>query len=571
MNFESSPEAFVSLVAPSRYETIAPIGRGGMAEVFLSVMVGAGGIAKLAVLKRIWPELATDPIFLAMFLDEARLSVRMAHPNLVQTYEVIEEDDGLAIAMEYLDGQPLGRAFTRLSGTNVLSLPQRVRIITKLLAGLDYAHELTDYDGTPLSVVHRDVSPQNVFITYDGSVKLVDFGVSKSVADAHDTRPGTLKGKFSYMAPELFQGQVADRRADIFAVGVILWEMLAVRRFWSGVADNQIAAYLLSDRPLPSLPAELGLPIELEEICSRALSRDPDRRYATAAEMEADLDDVLTRSHETSDRLLGKAVADGFAAERAERQALIDRHLRKIRSGSYPLRSGSYPVVGGGYATPSASLPPVSIPGSASSKRFRWSAAGVFLALPVLVLAAVLLGRGAMNHRAPPAIQAPPQTAMAGRVARSAPPTSSRPREASVAPPRDVAAERRNATEPRRSTRAEGPKLRPAEIARRERDRRSSAPPAHRDGPRAMTAAPAPSLVAPASRPDFAAGLPRASAQPRPIDMTSPFPQRSGASARPINNMASPGTPRAAPPPRYIETTNPFLPKGAPPPSSEAE
>jgi serine/threonine-protein kinase len=248
----SSPETTRPSAFQPRYQTIAPIGRGGMAEVFLAVMTSAGGVSKLAVLKQIWPELAGDPHFLAMFLDEARLSVRMSHPNLVQTYEVIDDGTRLAIAMEYLDGQPLARVMNRLRGAQALDLPLRLRIVARVLAALDYAHELHDYDGTPLAVVHRDVSPHNVFITYEGGVKLVDFGVAKNLASAHQTRPGTLKGKFSYMAPEQFLGRPSDRRADIFSVGVMLWEMLAERRFWNGASDNEIAGTTRSSGRWPA-------------------------------------------------------------------------------------------------------------------------------------------------------------------------------------------------------------------------------------------------------------------------------------------------------------------------------
>ena len=190
----------------NRYEPIAQIGRGGMAEVLLAMMDAGAGARRLAVLKRIGPELATDPDFVTMFLDEARLSLRLSHANVVQTYEVLVGDDELAIAMEYLDGQPLTRVLNRmLRGPGELGLPLRLRILTRVLAGLEHAHTLVDLDGTPLGVVHRDVSPQNVFVTYDGQVKLVDFGVAKTIAASHQTRPGAIKGKLAYMAPEQLQ------------------------------------------------------------------------------------------------------------------------------------------------------------------------------------------------------------------------------------------------------------------------------------------------------------------------------------------------------------------------------
>jgi serine/threonine-protein kinase len=318
-----------------RYEPIVQIGRGGMAEVLLALVHAGGDVRRLAVLKRTWPELATDPEFVTMFLDEARLALRLAHANVVQTYEVLTGGGELAIAMEYLDGQPLTRVLNRLlRGRNDLPLPLRLRIVCNVLTGLEYAHTLTDLDGTPLQLVHRDVSPANVFITYDGQVKLVDFGVAKTLAASHHTRPGTLKGKIAYMAPEQMQRPFVDRRADLFSVGVVLWEMLAARRMWQGMTEVDIVAHLAAGRAMPELPApvEAALPAGLDAICARALEPDPNHRYQTAAEMESDIERVLIGSADSHARNLGKVVSLAFAAERAERQAIVERHVR--RSGS---------------------------------------------------------------------------------------------------------------------------------------------------------------------------------------------------------------------------------------------
>lgn len=309
----------------ARYSPIAQIGRGGMAEVVLAIMDAGGGVRRLAVLKRIWPELANDPEFVAMFGDEGRLSLRLNHPNVVQTYEVLVSEGELAIAMEYLDGQPLTRVLNRLRGPGELSLPLRLRILTNVLAGLEHAHTLTDLDGTPLEVVHRDVSPHNVFITYDGRVKLVDFGVAKTLAASHHTRPGTLKGKLAYMAPEQFQRTSVDRRVDVFALGVMLWEMLAGRRMWHGMTEVEIVAHLASARPLPSLPSDCNLPIGLDAICARALDPNPDERYQAAADLEMDLERALVGSADSHARDLGKVVSLAFDTERAERRSIIHR------------------------------------------------------------------------------------------------------------------------------------------------------------------------------------------------------------------------------------------------------
>jgi serine/threonine protein kinase len=316
-----------------RYREFARIGRGGMAEVFLAVACEAT-VSKLVVLKRIWPELASDPTFAAMFLDEARLSVRMSHPNVVQTHEVTEQDGRLTIAMEYLDGQPLTRVQNRLSaarGATELTLALRLRIIIEILAGLGHVHDLTDYDGRPLGVVHRDVSPHNVFITYDGHVKLVDFGVAKMVAASQETRPGTIKGKLAYMAPDQLrpqaQAQTIDRRADLFSVGVILWELLSGRRMWQGMTEVTIVRHLSYGLPLPPLRPMTALPSGLEDVCRKALAMNPDDRYASAGEMEHALQGMLPLVADSHTRHLGKLVSMAFARERAERQAVIDRNL----------------------------------------------------------------------------------------------------------------------------------------------------------------------------------------------------------------------------------------------------
>jgi serine/threonine-protein kinase len=335
-------QAIASPTGPSgrRYEPIAQIGRGGMAEVLLTMVHTGGGVRRLEVLKQIWPELATDPDFVTMFLDEARLSLRLNHANVVQTYEVLSGGGQLAIAMEYLDGQPLTRVLSRLvRGPNALSLPLRLRVMMNVLAGLEHAHTLTDLDGTPLEVVHRDVSPQNVFVTYDGRVKLVDFGVAKTLAALHNTRPGAVKGKLAYMAPEQLQCASVDRRADLFAVGVMLWEILAARRMWQGKTEVDIVSHLANGRLFPPLPLDASLPPALDAICTRALDPDPDKRYQTAAEFEMELEGVLVGAADSHARNLGKVVSLAFAPERAERQAVIERSLREYSESPTPVVS----------------------------------------------------------------------------------------------------------------------------------------------------------------------------------------------------------------------------------------
>jgi serine/threonine-protein kinase len=317
-------------IAPSsaRYETLARIGRGGMAEVLLAA-TRANGVVKLSVLKCLWPELAEDAEFVEMFLDEARLCARLAHPNVVQTHEVLQHEGRLALAMEYLDGQPLTRVLARLGSSPAFGLPTRLRIVTSILAALEYAHDLTDFDGRPLGVVHRDVSPHNVIVTYDGHVKLIDFGVAKTLAASHQTRPGGFKGKLAYLAPETVRGEGLDRRADIFSVGVMLWEILAGRRMWGRGSDGVSGAWrLAAGEPAPALPDTAEIPRALRIVTTRALALDPAARYQTAADLGEALERAGADTSDSHARRLGALMCGTFAAEREQRRALIELHLR---------------------------------------------------------------------------------------------------------------------------------------------------------------------------------------------------------------------------------------------------
>jgi len=205
-----------------RYQLLGSLGQGGMADVYLAVARGPLGFSKLVVLKRLRANADDDGRAVQMFLDEARIAARLRHPNIVDTYDVGQEVDSHFIAMEYLDGQPFNRLLkmARASGVHPSAW---VYIVCEALHGLHHAHELRDYDGAPLQIVHRDVSPHNIFVTYDAEIKVVDFGVAKATLNLIETEAGYLKGKIGYMAPEQALGGEVDRRADIFSMGVVLW------------------------------------------------------------------------------------------------------------------------------------------------------------------------------------------------------------------------------------------------------------------------------------------------------------------------------------------------------------
>jgi eukaryotic-like serine/threonine-protein kinase len=316
-----------------KYRLIAELGHGGMAEVFLAIASGPAGFNKLVVIKQIRDQLADDPEFLAMFLDEARLAARLNHPNVVQTNEVGEDGRRYFIAMEYLEGQPLNRIVQRLARDGRLSLAMHVRILIDALAGLHYAHELTDFDGTQLQVVHRDATPHNIFVTYAGQVKVVDFGIAKALGSSAETRAGVLKGKVSYMAPEQALGEKVDRRADVFAVGIMLWEALAGRRPFKGQNDVVILQKLVAGEiPSPGTVRE-DIPELLEAICMKALAHDRDERYASAEDMQRALEAALEKLGERPQlRAIGDLVTKTFADERVRIRGVIEAQMAGVRT-----------------------------------------------------------------------------------------------------------------------------------------------------------------------------------------------------------------------------------------------
>jgi serine/threonine-protein kinase len=327
----------VSLKAFGKYRPIAELGRGGMAVVYLAASQGPRGFSKLVVVKQLKEEFSSDNEFSAMFVDEARLAARLNHPNIVQTYEVEEQGGRFFIVMEYLEGQPLSQVRTRLSKLGAPLRDQQARVLRDVLEGLHHAHELVDYDGTKLFVVHRDVSPHNVIITYGGEAKLVDFGIAKAADSTSQTRTGVIKGKLAYMAPEQAFGKPVDRRADIFSIGVILWEAITGRRMWKGNAEGAIA-HRLSVGDVPKITDFVPEPPPmLKAICERALAVRADDRYPTAAAMRQDLDQYLASlapQNKPSARDLGTITAQAFAEERTRISGLVEAQMRALRATS---------------------------------------------------------------------------------------------------------------------------------------------------------------------------------------------------------------------------------------------
>jgi serine/threonine protein kinase len=319
-----------------KYQLFASLGRGGMADVFLSVARGQMGFNKLAVIKRLRQALAEEPAFRNMFLDEARLAARLSHPNIVHTYEVGEQNGVYFIAMEYLEGQSLNKVLKEaLRRKEGIEPEVGARIIADALGGLAYAHALGDYDGRPLGIIHRDVSPHNIFVTYDGHTKLVDFGIAKAALSSTETEVGVLKGKVAYMSPEQAMGGRIDQRADLFAMGIVLWELLARQRLMTGESAANTLHKLMNEQ-IPRVSSVVpGIDPELEAICGKALEKDPQYRWQSAAEMRDALEAWLrsnplqARQEEVSRKMLHL-----FGTVREEVQRQVQRHMASITTAT---------------------------------------------------------------------------------------------------------------------------------------------------------------------------------------------------------------------------------------------
>jgi eukaryotic-like serine/threonine-protein kinase len=280
-----------------RYELLHPLGCGGMAEVFKAKASGPAGFERDIVVKRILPQYTRDPDFVRMFADEARILGMMHHPNVVQAYEFGEDGGTLYLALEYVEGPSLSKILRTLRAANRPMPPVMVAYIAReICRALDYVHRLENADGQRMDVVHRDVTPSNIMLTPAGGVKLLDFGVAKFATAAKSTRAGTVKGKPAYLAPEQLEGKPIDGRVDLFALGIVMHEMLTLQHLFAGDSDLHTAKKIM-EMKIPSLTAKRDdVPPDLERIVMRALERDRKRRFATAAEMARALDDFVLAS-----------------------------------------------------------------------------------------------------------------------------------------------------------------------------------------------------------------------------------------------------------------------------------
>jgi len=319
------------------YELVLRIGRGGMAAVWVARERGATAKDdRLVAVKTMLTELADESEFVKMFLDEVRLVRSIRHPNVVDVYDVGEDEGVMWMSMEWVEGESLHTVIAEAGKRRAIPPELAVRIIADAAAGLHAAHELRDLDGSPRGVVHRDISPHNILIGTNGSVKLVDFGVAKAVGRISEaTRAGQLKGKFGYMSPEQATGKPVDRRSDIFSLGIVLFELTTSRRLFRGEHDVETLRLVISGSiPRPS-QIDARYPLELERIVLKALERNINQRYQTAAELEHDL-----RAYLKAERLIvpQSGVAGILKRVLGER---IEQRRKAVRASLKALSSGA--------------------------------------------------------------------------------------------------------------------------------------------------------------------------------------------------------------------------------------
>jgi serine/threonine protein kinase len=300
--------------AANNYEILAKLATGGMAEIFLARGLSTAGVERYVVLKRILRHRAHDESFIAMFLDEARLAAQLQHPNIAQVYDVGKLGDSYFFTMEYVHGETVRTLLQRSQSTRrPIPIATVLAIIAGSAAGLHHAHERKGMDGRPLGIVHRDVSPSNLMISYEGTVKVVDFGVAKAEHRESETRSGTVKGKISYMSPEQCKGLDIDRRSDLFSLGIVVWEMLTTEKLFRRNSDFENMQAIVSENVTPPSQLRPDVPPGLDAIVARLLAKNPADRYQTADEVHEEIETLAAQIGATlSASSLGRYMRDLF-------------------------------------------------------------------------------------------------------------------------------------------------------------------------------------------------------------------------------------------------------------------
>lgn len=299
-----------------RYVLLERVAVGGMAEVFRAKRKGVEGFEKVVAVKRILPHLSNNKDFVEMFVDEAKMVASLSHPNIAQIFDLGKIDDSYYIAMEFVEGRDLRTILSRARDRDIqFGVDLSALVAAKVGAALEYAHRHRDHEGKELRIVHRDVSPQNILVSTEGEVKLVDFGIARAATKASHTDSGSLRGKLLYMSPEQAWGKALDNRSDIFSLGGVFFEALTGHPLFSGNSEMSILERVRDARFLAPSSLNPAVPIELEAVVTRALQRDPEQRYQNAAEMLLDLDTYLRRRPAVGSNELARFVAGLFELE----------------------------------------------------------------------------------------------------------------------------------------------------------------------------------------------------------------------------------------------------------------
>src|SRR6476659_6374911 len=337
-----------------KYWLLDRVNVGGMAEVWKAKAFGVEGFERLLAVKRILPNIAEDEEFITMFIDEAKIAVQLQHANIAQIFDLGKVDDSFFIALEYVNGRDLRSIFDRMRNKGeALAIAMACYVTMQVCEGLDYAHNKRDAQGRELNLVHRDISPQNILLGYEGEIKLVDFGIAKAAGKASKTQAGILKGKFGYMSPEQVRGLPIDKRSDIFAVGIVLYELLTGERLFIGESDFSTLEKVRNVEIQPPSSYNKKIPQELERVVLKALARDPEDRYANAIDLHDDLQSFLYSVGEFFSRKdLAAWMKKTFAMEIEEDNAKIEEFRQIAPSATTNAASGAEvsrrAAVGGG-------------------------------------------------------------------------------------------------------------------------------------------------------------------------------------------------------------------------------
>ncbi len=449
-----------------RYALFDAIASGGMATVHLARLMGEVGFSRTVAIKRLHSQHATDPDFVSMFIDEARLAARVRHPNVVQTLDVGATDGELFVVMDYIEGESLSRMFRLAMETGVRTDERIVsRLMIDTLQGLHAAHDAKGEDGAPLEIVHRDVSPQNVLVGTDGISRVLDFGIAKAAGRGQVTRDGEIKGKLSYMAPEQLLGMPVTRRTDVFAAGIVLWELLCGRRLFAGGSEGEVIRRVI-DMPIPKVTVLVPeLSEQLALVVARALERDVNTRFQSAVEFADALDAAVPPATARTVAEWIRSRADETLSRRAQLVAHIEKSSTKGRTPQ-EARMGSVATLSEEIHIPvdvaTAHATSRSVSTVARPSRGKWVAAGVIASVVALGGGGVLIASRARAPALAKTSAAPPAAPTVEAAPASAPltitPLGSAPDPQPDAPPASASAPTKRAA-PVASTR---PGSRPA-------------------------------------------------------------------------------------------------------------